>query len=138
MAGKEHKMSFQGLMGNTKDGKGVMIRLVILVALVFVCEMLFLHFTEDMRLDENAIVEELEAMTEVAGVGWTDFMPVWFINFFASNDQADQQMAGVGWTDFVPAWFFNFFASNDQAAQQVAGVGWTDFMPTWWFNLFIG
>ena len=131
-------MNFQGLIGNTKDGKGVMIRLVILVAIVFVCEMLFLYFTEDMRLDENAIVEELELETQVAGVGWTDLLPNWFFGFFASNDQAAPQTAGVGWTDLLPSWFFGFFASNDQAAQQTAGVGWTDFLPGWWFNLIIG
>lgn len=105
------------------------LKLVLLVLLVFCCQMIFLGLAGDVEMDASLDIVEL------AGVGWTDLMPVWFFNLFAAND-AVETTAGVGWTDLLPVWFFNLFASNDVVVT-TAGVGWTDLLPVWFWN-FLG
>jgi len=105
------------------------LKLVLLVLLVFCCQMIFLGFSDDVEMDASIGVEG----AELAGVGWTDILPGWFINLFAQG-QGVETTAGVGWTDILPGWFLNLFAANEAEAT-VAGVGWTDFMPLWLINL---
>ncbi len=106
------------------------LKLVLLVLLVFCCQMIFLGFSDDVEMDASIGVEG----AELAGVGWTDILPGWFLNLFAQGEWVETT-AGVGWTDILPGWFINLFAQG-QGVETTAGVGWTDILPGWFLNLF--
>jgi predicted esterase YcpF (UPF0227 family) len=52
---------------------------------------------------------EVKDSVEIAGVGWTGYLPVWFQRAFNLNVNTTTQIAGVGWTGYLPVWMQNFF-----------------------------
>ena len=108
--------------------------MTVLFGIFFIAGLLFLFladFPVNGQLGSEGIASDAQGnferqVVEVAGVGWTGFLPGWLIDLFGGT-----QVAGVGWTGYLPGWLIDLFGGT-----QVAGVGWTGYLPGWLIDLF--
>jgi hypothetical protein len=121
-------------------------RIVLLIGLLFACELLFLllaDFNVPSATQNQAIIR-VESPVKVSGFNWGDLIPSWIKPILPGPTQVSgfnwgdllpswlkpivpvTPMAGFNWGDLIPTWLKPILPSG-----QVAGFNWGDLIPTW-------